>query len=123
MVYMVKHDVCTYDEYADALFIAQPVDYVYDKVIELEDDILLEVDIKKIPRALEILNASSHFNISKSELNNIVKLSMSIDITENNITINVILTVKNVAEFELTEIIKNINDIPCANESICVTLP
>ena len=40
-------------------------EYEYDKVIPLYEDILMEVDVKCYPCALEILNATTYFKIKK----------------------------------------------------------
>ena len=84
---MVKHDVYSYEISTDSLFIAFPVEYEYDKVVPLDEDILMEVDVKGHPRAIEILNASTHFGVEKESLVEICKLQMKITVTDENIIV------------------------------------
>ena len=121
---MVKYDIYTYDEEADSIFLAFPVEYEFQQVIELDDDILLEIDVNGKPRVLEVLNASMHFNVSKSVLkNNIVKIEMVIDITDNQISVEVNLTdsSKHVL-LPLNNSISNLACIPVSDESINLSL-
>lgn len=44
---MVMHEAYSYDEFTDSLFIAIPIDYKYNGVIEIEEgEIIVEFDIK-----------------------------------------------------------------------------
>lgn len=65
---MVKYDIYTYDITTDSLFIAFPVEYEYAEVMPLDDDFLMEIDVGGHPRAIEILNASTHFGVDKESL-------------------------------------------------------
>ncbi|WP_455645538.1 DUF2283 domain-containing protein [Methanosphaera sp.] len=121
---MVKYDIYTYDEEIDALFLTFPVEYEFQQVLELEDDILLEIDTNGKHRALEILNASMHFKSEKSILkNNITNMEMTIRITDNDIIINIYLTDSNKQKSgSLNKISSNSYSIPVSEEYMSISL-
>lgn len=119
---MVKYDIYTYDITTDSLFIAFPVEYEYAEVIPLDDDFLMEIDVGGHPRAIEILNASTHFGVDKESLPEIRKLHMKITVTDETIVVEIILTLLNKDMIPLIEQVKNINKFPCNNENIAVSL-
>ena len=114
--------VYTYDITTDSLFIAFPVEYTYGKVIPLDDDFLMELDVEGHPRAIEILNASTHFAVDKESLREIRKLNMKITVTDENIIAEITLTLLNKNMIPLIEQVENLNNIPCNNENIVVSL-
>lgn len=119
---MVKYDVYTYDEISDSLFIAFPVEYEYQKVIPLEEDILMEIDTNGYPRAVEILNASDNFNVDKELLPHIHKVHMKIMVTDSEIRLEIILTLQDNNILPLVELVENNNHIPCNDENIAVSI-
>jgi len=92
---MDKYDIYTYDITGDSLFIAFPVEYEYGEVIPLDDDYLMEIDVDGHPRAVEILNASTHFGVDKEHLLKICKLHMKITVTDETIVVEITLTILN----------------------------
>ncbi len=76
---LVEH---SYDPDADALFINKVKDYDYDESVELTNDVILDFDVEGEASAVEILNASKVFNVSKFSLNNIGPISMKIGVNE-----------------------------------------
>lgn len=120
---MVKYDIYTYDELTDSLFLAFPVEYECKEVIPLEEEILLEIDTNGHPRAIEILNASTKFNVSKKNLSHIQKVEMTIDITESHIKVDVSLTLKELDKpLLVSEYVDNITKIPFNDESLAISL-
>lgn len=119
---MVKYDVYTYDKSTDSLFIAFPIEYEYEKVIPLKDDFLMEIDTKGYPRAVEILNASSYFNVDKDLLNIPRKVHMEITVTDTKIIVEITLTLQNMDMIPLVELVENNINIPCNNENIAISI-
>jgi len=124
---MVKYDVYTYDVYTydvstDSLFIAFPVEYEYEKVIQINEDFLMEIDTNGYPRAIEILNASSNFNVEKSFLEDVHKVHMKITVTDMEIIVEILLTLGNKNILPLVELVENESHIPCNNENIDVSI-
>ena len=64
---MVLHEVYSYDEVADAMFVSIPVDYEFDGVMKVDDGVFLEYDVDKLPKSIECrkrgFNESSKFTI------------------------------------------------------------
>ena len=118
---MVKYDIYTYDELTDSLFLAFPVEYEVKEVIALEEEVLLEIDMNGRPRALEILNASKNFNVSKESLSKVKKLEMLIEITNIQIMINVSLTLNTEQPVIVSETVGNISNSPNTTESLAVS--
>jgi uncharacterized protein YuzE len=77
----------SYDPDANALFISKVGDYEYDESVELANDVILDFDNECQASALEILNASKVFNVSKYSLNNIGPISMKIGVNEKLICV------------------------------------
>ncbi|MCL2687212.1 MAG: DUF2283 domain-containing protein [Methanobrevibacter sp.] len=76
---LVEH---SYDPDADALFISKVADYEYDESVELTNDVYLDFDMNGEASAVEVLNASKVFNVSKFSLKNIGPISMKIGVNE-----------------------------------------
>ena len=53
---MVLHEVYSYDEVADAMFVSIPVDYEFDGVMKVDDGVFLEYDVDKLPKSIEQRN-------------------------------------------------------------------
>ena len=119
---MVKYDVYTYDVSTDSLFIAFPVEYEYEKVIQINEDFLMEIDTNGYPRAIEILNASSNFKVEKSFLEDVHKVHMKITVTDMEIIVEILLTLGNKNILPLVELVENESHIPCNNENITVSI-
>ncbi|MGL4670568.1 MAG: DUF2283 domain-containing protein [Methanobacteriaceae archaeon] len=76
---LIEH---SYDPDADALFISKVDNYEYDESVELTNDVILDFDMNGEASALEILNASKVFNVSKYSLGNIGPISMKIGVNK-----------------------------------------
>lgn len=76
---LIEH---SYDPDADALFISKVDNYDYDESVELTNDVILDFDMNGEASALEILNASKVFNVSKYSLGNIGPISMKIGVNK-----------------------------------------
>lgn len=102
---MVMHEAYSYDEFTDSLFIAMPIDYKYKGVIEIEEgEVLVEFDTNNIPRAIEILNASTVLNTDPKDLlkENIKKIELTFEVTNDEISVKLEL----VSELNLENNIK-----------------
>ena len=88
----------------------------------MDDDILLEIDVEGHPRAIEILNASTHFGVDKEALVEIGKLHMKVTVTDENIIAEIVLTLLDKNMIPIIEQTQNINNVPCNNENIAVSL-
>ena len=97
----------SYDADADALFIKRTDDYEYAESVELDNNIVLDFDTKGVPSALEILNASTVFDITKFALKNIKNISMQIEVLEDLIHVRFVMGVL----FRNEEIPKIIDEI------------
>ena len=76
---LIEH---SYDPDADALFISKVDDYEYDESVELTNDVFLDFDVNGEASAVEILNASKVFSVSKYSLKDIGPISMKIGVNE-----------------------------------------
>lgn len=102
----------SYDADADALFISKIDDYEYNESVELNNEIILDFDTKRIASALEILNASKVFNVSKYSLKNIKSISMEIVVLKESIHLKLSINIpihnkelfKSLEEFTLNNI-------------------
>lgn len=104
-----------YDHKEDSLFIYCVEHYEYEVSLELDNDVILDLDINGKPVAFEFLNASKVFNLEKSYFNNMVKISIQSDITEESISLKVqlIVLVHNRNQvFDVNRITSNLNHIP-----------
>ena len=87
---MIDEDILIEHSYhpdADALFINMVEQYDYEKSIELANNVILDFDHNGKTVALEILDASKVFNVSKTSLRNIGPISMKVMIDEKLICI------------------------------------
>lgn len=113
---MVKHDVYTYDESTDSLFVAFPEEYEYQKVVPLKEDILVEIDTEGKPKAVEILNASLNFKTDKELLLNPYKIFMKINVTDSDIRLEVVLKLDDNNTITLEESVAKYDKSVCAGE-------
>lgn len=86
-----------YDEESDSLFISMPVNYEYGRVIKIDEGVLLELDTNNNPRAIEILSASIILDTESKNLieENIRKVSFTISVTADTITVSIELWSEN----------------------------
>ncbi len=85
--------VYDYDRQGDSLFIYCIEDYEYEVSLELDNDVILDIDKEGKPVAFEFLNASKIFNLDKSYFNNLSKITIQSNITEEAINLKVQLIV------------------------------
>jgi len=88
--FKMNHD---YDVQNDSLFMYITDDYIYDKSLRLDKDVILDFDENKVPVALEILHASKLFNINRFDLRNPMGLDMEIIIGDDCIRIKADFTI------------------------------
>jgi uncharacterized protein YuzE len=81
----------SYDADADAMFIYMKGKYNYDYSIPLTNDIILDLDINGVPVALEILNTSKIFNISKYYFEKVPFIDLNVLVGENLIKVNCVI--------------------------------
>lgn len=120
---MSREVVYDYDSKGDSLFIYCVEDYEYEVSFELDNDIILDIDSEGQPVAFEFLNASKIFNLDKSYFNNLAKITIQSNITEEaiNLRVQLIVPVHNKTQtFGMNRIATNLNGIP-ARESELVT--
>ena len=107
--------VYDYDHKGDSLFIYCAEPYDYEVSLELDNDVILDLDTEDKPVAFEFLNASKVFHIDKSHFNNLVKISIHSEITEEAISLKVqlIVLVRNKNQvIDVNRISSNLNHIP-----------
>jgi uncharacterized protein YuzE len=94
----------------------------YYESVELSNGVIFDFDKNRLPRALEILNASYYLKTSKENLRNICTANIQIKITEKNIwmKVNIISSFRNrtVESFSGSYAINNINAPPLNTELI-----
>lgn len=83
MEYKRYEAIQNYDYPLDILYIRKDLDYEYKESIEMGNNLVLDIDINNKPVALEIIDASRFFNISKYSLKKGIKGKLSIDIKED----------------------------------------
>lgn len=88
--FKTNHD---YDVENDSLFIYIIDDYIYDKSLRLDKDVILDFDENKVPVALELLHASKLFNVNRFDLRNPMGLDMEITIGDKCIRIKADFTI------------------------------
>lgn len=88
--FKTNHD---YDVENDLLFIYIIDDYIYDKSLRLDKDVILDFDENKVPVALEILHTSKLFKVNRFDLRNPMGLDMEIIIGDDCIRIKADFTV------------------------------
>lgn len=76
-----------YDAQNDTLFWYIADDYDYKKSIRMNKDVILDMDQKNVPVALEILHASKVFNVNKFSLTQPVGIDMQIKVEKDVITL------------------------------------
>lgn len=107
--------VYDYDFKEDSLFIYSVDDYEYNVSLELDNDVILDIDIEGKPVAFEFLNASNVFNLDKHYFNNLTKIIIQSNITDETIKLNVQLVViihnKN-QTFDINRISTNLSGLP-----------
>jgi uncharacterized protein YuzE len=85
----------------------------YYESIELSNDVIIDFDKNRLPRALEILNASYYLKTNKENLRNIRTANIQVKITEKNIwvKVNIISSFRNrkIESFSGSYAINNIN--------------
>lgn len=101
----------SYNEETDSVFISRKEDYVYDESVELNNNIILDFDNENIPSALEILDASKIFKVSKSNLNHMNNLNVHIIINKETIKIKIELKLLNHNE-TVNSFVANNSQIP-----------
>lgn len=107
--------VYDYDRQGDSLFIYCVEDYEYEVSLELDNDVILDIDKEGKPVAFEFLNASKIFNLDKSYFNNLAKITIQSNITEEaiNLTVQLIVHVHNKTQtFGMNRIATNLSGIP-----------
>ena len=113
-----------YDYKGDSLFIYCVEHYEYEVSLELDNNVILDLDINDHPVAFEFLNASKLFGLDKSKFNQLVKISIQSNITEEAISLKVQLVApihnKNQV-FDVNRVTSNLNNIP-AMETVLVTV-
>ncbi|MBQ6099217.1 MAG: DUF2283 domain-containing protein [Methanobrevibacter sp.] len=115
--------VYDYDRQGDSLFIYCVEDYEYEVSLELDNDVILDIDKDGKPVAFEFLNASKIFNLDKTYFNNLSKITIQSNITEEaiNLKVQLIVPIHNKTQtFGMNRITTNLNGIP-AMESELVT--
>lgn len=88
--YFIEH---VYDSNVDALFINVKEDYVYEESVELNNNIILDFDKKKVV-AFEILDASKFFEVPSDALKNIKRIQIKLNITDELIALKMEIIVK-----------------------------
>ena len=104
-----------YDYQGDSLFIYCVEDYEYEVSLELDNDVILDIDTGGKPVAFEFLNASKIFNLDKSYFNNLVKIAIQSNITEEaiNLKVQLMVPVHNKTQtFGMNRVATNLNGIP-----------
>ena len=104
-----------YDYQGDSLFIYCVEDYEYEVSLELDNDVILDIDTEGKQVAFEFLNASKIFNLDKSYFNNLVKIAIQSNITEEaiNLKVQLMVPVHNKTQtFDMNRITTNLNGIP-----------
>ncbi len=76
-----------YDAQNDTLFLYIDDDYDYKKSVRMNKDVILDLDQKDLPVALEILHASKVFNVNKFFLTQPVGIDMQIEVEKDIITL------------------------------------
>ena len=104
---MVLHEIYSYDDVADAIFVSMPVDYEYEGVMKVADGVFLEYDVDKKPKAIEIINASRKFEMDKDDLIDFNKLRLEFVVDKNMIDVKVNIELKNRKEISLNQQIYN----------------
>ena len=104
---MVLHEVYSYDEVADAMFVSIPVDYEFDGVMKVDDGVFLEYDVDKLPKSIEIINASKKFDVEKEDLIDFKTLKLWFNVDGDRIGINLNIKLKNECEMDLNQHIDN----------------
>lgn len=104
---MVLHEVYSYDEVADAMFVSIPVDYEFDDVMKVDEGVFLEYDVDKLPKSIEIINASKKFDVEKEDLMNLQSLQLEFDINSDRICVKLDIKLKNECEMDLNQHIDN----------------
>ena len=82
-----------YDEDVDAIFIHKVESYDYDVSVELTNNIIVDFNNVGQFSALEILNASKVFGVSKDALMNIGSICMKTGVTEKLICVKLSIAV------------------------------
>ncbi|MGN0094419.1 MAG: DUF2283 domain-containing protein [Methanobrevibacter sp.] len=83
-----------YDFSYDILTVTIKNDYEYGETIEMDNNILLDFDVKGVPVSLEIINASEVLNVKKYSLKNMHSFQMNVTVNEDTITVNINFVVK-----------------------------
>ncbi len=113
--------VYDYDRQGDSLFIYCVEDYEYEVSLELDNDVILDIDKDGKPVAFEFLNASKIFNLDKSYFNNLSKITIKSNITEESINLKVQLIVpihNEIQTFGMNRISTNLNDLPSMEDEL-----
>jgi uncharacterized protein YuzE len=79
--------VSDYDVQSDILYIHKTVEYKYKESVEIGNNLILDFSENNFPVALEIIDASLFFNVSKYSLQHIKNFSLKIVVDKNIISI------------------------------------
>jgi uncharacterized protein YuzE len=82
-----------YDAENDSLFLYVIDDYKYRESVELDGNIILDFDENCVPVALEILNVSKLFGVSKYYLTKPISFRMSIAVSKKSIAIKSLFSI------------------------------
>lgn len=104
-----------YDGHADILGVKVNRKFHYGETVEMDEGILLDFDVNKVPVSLEILDASRMFNLPRDSFENVVFFKMEVCVEEKSISLNAVVCVllndientQNIASFT-----SNINNLP-----------
>ena len=104
-----------YDRHADILGVKVNRKFHYGETVEMDEGLLLDFDVNRVPVSLEILDASKRFNLPGDSFENVVFFKMEVCIEEKSIFLNAVVCVllndientQNIASFT-----SNINNLP-----------
>lgn len=104
-----------YDGHADILGVKVNRKFHYGETVEMDEGILLDFDVNKVPVSFEILDASRMFNLPRDSFENVVFFKMEVCVEEKSISLNAVVCVllndientQNIASFT-----SNINNLP-----------
>lgn len=104
-----------YDGHTDILGVKVNRKFHYGETVEMDEGILLDFDVNKVPVSLENLDASRMFNLPRDSFENVVFFKMEVCVEEKSISLNAVVCVllndientQNIASFT-----SNINNLP-----------
>ncbi len=104
-----------YDGHADILGVKVNRKFHYGETVEMDEGILLDFDVNKVPVSLEILDASKRFNLPRDGFENVVFFKMEVSVEEKSISLNAVVCVL-LNDIESTQnsasFTSNINNLP-----------